>query len=95
MKKGIDVAKMMDSGMKKIAQIHIRNGGGSADWMFHQCIRFLFDGYPHHSGPLFRQLIQLEGKSLRVRGLRMILKSEAVQPTPFGNLRPKPHIKVR
>jgi hypothetical protein len=58
-------------------------------WMFHQCIRFLFDGYPQHMGPLFRALRKVEGQSLRVRGLKLICESEAIRPTPFANLCPK------
>lgn len=79
----------MDKHMTQIAKIHLRNGGQtSPDWIFHQTVRFIFDGYAHCAGPLFKRLQMLEGGSLRVRGLRLILQSEAQQPTPLGNLCP-------
>lgn len=86
---------MMDAGMKHVAKIHAANDGTGTDWVFHQAIRFIYDGYPQHAGPLFRRLQQLEGNSLRVHGLRLIFKSEAIRPTPFGGLRPKPGMEVR
>src|SRR5580765_572592 len=85
----------MDAAMKHIAKIHAENDGTGTDWVFHQAIRFMFDGYPHHAGPLFRRLERLEGNSLRVQGLRLIFKSEAIRPTPFGNLCPKPGMELR
>lgn len=85
----VDFDAMMDNAMKKIAQIHARQSEGQEDWVFHQAIRFLFDGYPHHAGPLFRKLLKLEGETKRVQGLRLILESEAIHPTPFANLCPK------
>ena len=84
-----EVETMMDASMKKIARIHARPGT-NADWVFHQTIRFLFDGYPHHTGPLMRQLESMEGESMRVRGLRLILQNEAKRPTSFANLCPIP-----
>jgi hypothetical protein len=97
-RKPLSRAKMdalMDSAMKDIAKIHAENDGTGSDWVFHQAIRFIFDGYPHHAGPLFRRLEKLEGNSLRVQGLRLIFKSETIRPTPFGNLCPKPGMAVR
>src|SRR5438552_7797221 len=89
MEKRIENVDRIDKAMKKIARIHARISGNHADWIFHQTIRFLFDGYPQHAGPLFQRLQKLEGNSLRVRGLRLILKSEEIRPTPFAGLCPK------
>jgi len=81
---------VIESAMKHIATIHSDHEIESTDWVFHQAIRFIFDGYPHHAGPLFSRLEELEGDSLRVQGLRLIFKSEAIRPTPFGGLCAKP-----
>jgi len=79
--------KMMDDAMKQIAQIHADID--YAPWLVHQIYRFLFEGYPHHAGPLFSKLNKLRGGSQMVRGLRLVLKSEAKRPTPFSGLIPK------
>jgi hypothetical protein len=84
-----DLRTMMDNTMRTIARLHAQPDVG-ADWVFHQTIRFIFDGYPHHAGSLMRQLESVEGESDRVRGLRLILQSEARRPTPFANLCPIP-----
>jgi hypothetical protein len=80
--------KLMDQHMARVARIHEENDGTGPDWVFHQIIRFMHDGYPHHAGGLFQRLLAEEGETLRVRGLRMVLQSEADKPTPFGWLRP-------
>src|SRR5436190_17809447 len=80
--------RIMDKHMAKVASIHAENDGTGPDWVFHQIIRFMHDGYPHQTGGLFQRLVAEEGDSLRVQGLRMVLESEAKKPTPFGWLRP-------
>jgi len=89
------IEEMMDQSMKTIAKIHTENAGTPSDWVFHQAIRFIFDGYPHQAGPLFRRLEKLEGDSLRVQGLRLIFQSEAIRPTPFRNCCPKSGMQLR
>jgi hypothetical protein len=79
--------EQMDEAMKKIAHIHARVG--HTDWLIHQIYRFLFEGYPHHTGPLFRKLEKLSGNSQIVRGLRLVLDAEAKNPTPFSAMTPK------
>jgi len=77
----------MDRAMKHIAKIHADID--YPDWVVHQIYRFLFEGYPHHVGPLFSKLTALSGNSELVRGLRLVLSAEAKNPTPFSAMIPK------
>ena len=78
--------KEMKGHWAKIARIHadIKHG----DWIAHQIVRFVYEGYASVTAPLLRQLQQLEPSAERTHALQLLLKSEKAKPTPFAGLIP-------
>ena len=69
-----------------VAKIHAKIDGG--DWLAHQIMRFVYEGYASETTLLIRKLQKVEPQTMRTRALQMLLQSEKKHPTPFGGLIP-------
>lgn len=78
--------KEMKGHWARIAKVHANIECGN--WIAHQIVRFVYEGYASATQPLLRQLQSLEPNAERTSALQLLLDAEKKRPTPFAGLIP-------
>jgi hypothetical protein len=78
---------LMNRSWKKIALIHADMD--CPDWVSHQIIRFVYEGYSHQVGPLLTTLRRIDPDSKRTMAIEMLLEAERESPSEFAGTIPK------